>query len=303
MAIERARVNAFVKPWGAADLRPWSKAGHDGILIGELRYDRCGAAAPEPQLMLKLLFTGQPLSIQVHPGDEYARSIGLPNGKTEAWYVLSAAPGAKVALGLTRRLKPQQIRQAVDDGSIADLVHWQDAHAEDVFHVPAGTIHAIGAGLVIAEIQQRSDATFRLFDHGRRRELHIERAIAAADAGPAETGAAPSRLADERAVLVSNAHFVFERLQLPPGTAWCLDAQQETWLLIAAGDGTAGSINVSPGTAIFAQSDSINIHAGPAGMVCLAAYTAGGPAPQLQQRFGSAGMPLPPASRQLEHTP
>ena len=301
MAIERACANAFVKPWGIADLRPWSWAGHDGILIGELRYERCSTAAPEPQLMLKLLFTGQPLSIQVHPGDEYARSIGLPNGKTEAWYVLNAAPGAKAALGLTRQLTPKQFREAVDGGSIAELVRWQDVSANDSFHVPAGTIHAIGAGLVIAEIQQRSDATFRLFDHGRSRELHTEHAIAAAGAGPAEIQAAPSHLTDQRTLLVSNAHFVFERIALAAGTTWSLDAERETWLLIIAGDGTAGPVSVSAGDAIFAQSDSISLNTGPAGMVCLAAYTAGGQLPQLQQHLSNAH--IPPASRQLEHTP
>ena len=116
--------------------------------------------------------------------------MGLPNGKTEAWYVLSAAPGAKVAVGLDRRLTQQQLRQAVDDGSISDRVVWRTVFPDDAISVPAGTIHAIGAGLVIAEIQQRSDATFRLFDHGRQRELHIERAIAVADAGPAHCSGA-----------------------------------------------------------------------------------------------------------------
>lgn len=302
MAIERARVNAFLKPWGIADLRPWSRAGHDGVLIGELRYERCSAAAPEPALMLKLLFTGQPLSIQVHPGDEFARSIGLPSGKTEAWYILGAAPGAKVALGLTRRLTPQQLREAVNDGSIAELVHWQDVSVDGIFQVPAGTIHAIGAGVVIAEIQQRSDATFRLFDYGRQRELHVERALAVAEAGPAEIRVAPRHFTDQRTLLVSNAHFMFEKIRLPPGSTWCLDAQRETWLLIAAGDGAAGSISVSAGDAIFTEADSIHIDAGAAGMVCLAAYTAGGAVPRLQQRLGSAGK-HPPASLPLEHAP
>ena len=146
-------------------------------------------------------------------------SMGLPNGKTEAWYVLSAAPGAKVALGLKRRLTPQQLREAVDDGSISDLVVWQAVSPDDVIFVPAGTIHAIGAGLVIAEIQQRSDATFRLFDHGRQRELHIESAIAVADAGPAHFQMRPNRLTDERTLLVSNPHFVFERIDLAPNSS------------------------------------------------------------------------------------
>ena len=97
--------------------------------IGEIWYERPGKPASDPSLLLKLLFTSQPLSIQVHPDDAYAQSMGLPNGKTEAWYVLSAAPGAKVALGLKQRLTPQQLREAVDDGSIADLVAWRAVSA------------------------------------------------------------------------------------------------------------------------------------------------------------------------------
>ena len=93
-------------------------------------------AAADPSLLLKLLFTSQPLSIQVHPDDAFAHSMGLPNGKTEAWYVLSAAPEAKVALGLSRRLTPQQLRAAIDDGSISDLIVWRAVSADDVIFVP-----------------------------------------------------------------------------------------------------------------------------------------------------------------------
>ena len=121
MAIEHARARAVPKPWGVEDLRPWSNARHDGDAIGEIWYERPGNGAADPSLLLKLLFTSQPLSIQVHPDDAFAHSMGLPNGKTEAWYVLSAAPEAKVALGLSRRLTPQQLREAIDDGSISDL--------------------------------------------------------------------------------------------------------------------------------------------------------------------------------------
>src|SRR5208283_836221 len=154
-----------------------------------------------PSLLLKLLFTSQPLSIQVHPNDVFARSMGLPNGKTEAWYILSAARDAKVALGLSRRLTPQQLRNAIDDGTISDLVVWHTVSANDVVFVPAGTIHAIGPGLVIAELQQRSDATFRLFDFGRRRELQIENSIVVANAGPADFQVRPSQLTAERRML------------------------------------------------------------------------------------------------------
>jgi mannose-6-phosphate isomerase len=286
MAIEHARAHTLPKPWGVVDLRPFSNARHDGNAIGEIWYERPGRAAADPSLLLKLLFTSQPLSIQVHPDDAYAQSIGLRNGKTEAWYVLSAAPEAKVALGLKHRLTPQQLRQAVDEGSISDLVVWQAMSPGDSIFVPAGTIHAIGAGLVIAEIQQRSDATFRLFDHGRQRELHIENAIAVADAGPADFRVIPTRLTDTRTLLISNAHFIFERIDLAPNSAWCLEAEQETWLLVVNGSGRAGSFGVATGDAVFAQSDRVNLHAGTIGLVGLVAYTGVGLVPDLLQRLG-----------------
>jgi mannose-6-phosphate isomerase len=289
MAIELARTQALPRPWGVDNLSPWSNAVHDAVPIGEIWYERPDNPKPTPSLLLKLLFTSEPLSIQVHPDDAYAQSMGLPNGKTEAWYVLSAAPGAKVAVGLDRRLTQPQLRQAVDDGSISDLVVWRTVAPDDAISVPAGTIHAIGAGLVIAEIQQRSDATFRLFDHGRQRELHIERAIAAADAGPARAWVRANRLSDERTLLVTGSHFVLERLDLAPGSSWCLEAKRETWLLVLSGDAVAGSFDVAAADAVFAQSDHVDIRAGKTGMVGLVAYTGIGPIPHLLRRLAHVG--------------
>jgi mannose-6-phosphate isomerase len=285
MAIERAQVRALPRPWGVVDLMPWSNAGHNGVAIGELWYERPTRGPPDPSLLLKLLFTSEALSIQVHPDDALARSMGLPNGKTEAWYILSAAPGAKIALGLKHRLTQQQLRDAVEDGSIADLVVWKTAEPGDVIRVPAGTIHAIGAGLVIAEIQQRSNATFRLFDHGRKRELHIENAVAAAKAEPAHLRVRPNKLTDQRTLLVSNSHFVLERIDLSPDSHWCLEAKRETWFLVVSGDGVASSFDVAPADAVFAQSDRINLHAGTSGMAGLAAYAGIGPIPRLLRRL------------------
>jgi mannose-6-phosphate isomerase len=282
MTIEQAIAHSLPKPWGVADPRPWSSAGRDDNTIGEIWYERSGSAAAAPALLLKLLFTSQPLSIQVHPGDAYAQSIGLPNGKTEAWYVLSAEPQSKVALGLNRSLTPQEMRHAADDGSISDLMVWQEVRAGDTIFVPAGTIHAIGAGLVIAEIQQRSDATFRLFDHGRGRELHIDSALAVADAGPAEIQIAPSRLTDNRTLLASNALFTFEKIDLAPNSVWCLEAKRETWLLVVRGGARTESFDVAMGDAVFAQSDRVNIRANAAGLSGLLAYT-GGLVPEVLQ--------------------
>jgi mannose-6-phosphate isomerase len=283
MAIEHARARALPKPWGVEDLRPWSTARPDGDAIGEIWYERPDNGTVDPSLLLKLLFTSEPLSIQVHPDDTFAHAMGLPNGKTEAWYVLSAAPKAKVALGLSRRLTPQQLREAIDDGSIADLVVWHTVSAGDAIFVPAGTIHAIGAGLVIAELQQRSDTTFRLFDHGRNRELHIESAVLAADAGPANFHVRPSQVTAERSLLVSSPHFAFERIELAPNSSWYLEAKRETWLLVLSGSANAGSLDIAAGDALFAQADRIDIHPGAIGMVGLVGYTGSGPLARLLQ--------------------
>ena len=97
MTIEHASVHVARKPWGVAELHPWSGIDGSGDAVGELRFQRVDKAAPDPALLFKLLFTSEPLSIQVHPDDAFARSIGLPNGKTEAWYILAATPDARLA--------------------------------------------------------------------------------------------------------------------------------------------------------------------------------------------------------------
>jgi mannose-6-phosphate isomerase len=300
MAIELARTQALPRPWGVVDLGCWGHTAHDAVPIGEVWYERPGKPTSMPSLLLKLLFTSEPLSIQVHPDDVYAHSIGLPNGKSEAWYVLSAAPGAKVAVGLDRRLTRQQLRQAVDDGSIADLVAWRTVAPGDAISVPAGTIHVIGAGLVIAEIQQRSDATFRLFDHGRQRELHIERAITVADAGPARGRVRQNRLSDERTLLVSGPHFVLERIELAPESNWRLEAKRETWLLVLNGGAVAGSFDVAIADTVFAQSDRVDIRVGKSGMVGLLAYTGIGPIPQMLRHLAQVG---PAETKRLQDAP
>lgn len=293
MPIEHAAIRLVGKPWGSADLRPWSDLRDDGAAIGELWFERADPTAPAPALLLKLLFTTAPLSIQVHPDDDFARSIGLAHGKTEAWYILSADAGAKVALGLTRRLDARQLRAAVGDGSIADLVSWRAVATGDALLVQAGTIHAVGAGLVLAEIQQRSDATFRLFDYGSRRELHPDRAVAAATPGPATRQPASRRLSDSRTLLVASPDFVLERIAVAPASRWHLDAAHETWLLVLAGQARIGAVSASIGEAIFLDGEQATLDAGPDGLTALLAYAAAAVDPTLLQEMEgrSAGLP------------
>ena len=266
MAFELACVRLVRKPWGNTDLRPWSVLHHDGDAIGELWFQRADINAPDPALLLKLLFTTEPLSIQVHPDDAFAHSIGLAHGKSEAWYILSAMPGAKVAVGLKRQLTAPQLRASIEDGSIADLVQWHGVRKDDVIFVPAGTIHAIGAGLVVAEIQQRSDVTFRLYDYGRQRELHVENAVAAANAGPAEFQSVHRRLTDARTLLVASPHFVLERIDLSPNSNWELHAAHETWVLVLDGHARVGLTNALVGDAIFLEADRISMKVGSHGL-------------------------------------
>jgi mannose-6-phosphate isomerase len=286
--MELASIKAVPKPWGSTDLRPWSNSGQSGLPIGELWFERADEMAPEPALLLKLLFTEQPLSIQVHPDDDYARSIGLPHGKTEAWYIVSAHPGAQVALGLTRSLTRIELRAAIEHGSIPDLVHWQDVAPDDTLLVPAGTIHAIGAGLVIAEIQQRSDATFRLFDYERHRQLHIDDAVGAAIAAPAAAQIKPVRLSEARRVLEANRYFLLEQIDLPPDSRWELDADGEVWLLVLAGEAMLGPIGAGPGEAVFLEAHSVTVRAGRSGLKGLVAYVASAPASGLLRPLDAA---------------
>jgi mannose-6-phosphate isomerase len=272
MAIEHASVQAVRKPWGVADLRPWSGMDGSADAIGELWFRRADQDAPAPALLLKLLFTREPLSIQVHPDDAFARSIGLPNGKTEAWYILSAQPDARIAVGLKRHLTPQQLRAAIGDGSIAGLTQWRPVMKDDIVFVPAGTIHAIGAGIVLAEIQQHSDATFRLFDYGRQRELHEDNAVAVSDAGPIQAQCGARRLTAERTVLIANPHFVLERIELAANSTWSLKADRETWILVIKGHARIGAADTTVGDAIFVEADRAGIEVGPDGMSGLIAY-------------------------------
>jgi mannose-6-phosphate isomerase len=168
--------------WGTTSLEPWfpdAPAQESGLPIGEVWFE-----TPEVPLLVKFLFTEKDLSVQVHPDDAYAALHHQSPGKTEMWHVLAAQKGAKIAAGFREPVTPEQVRAGALDGSIVKLLEWFEARAGDTFFIPAGTVHAIGAGLTICEIQQRSDVTYRLYDYGRLRELHLDSAMAVSRLGP-----------------------------------------------------------------------------------------------------------------------
>lgn len=294
MPIERASVRVAHKPWGRSDLKPWSRIDGRHDAVGELWFERAAKEAPIPALLLKLLFTSAPLSIQVHPDDTFARAMGMPNGKSEAWYIVSAIPGAQVGVGLKQPATPEELRAAIRDGSIVELVHWRPVAKGDVIFIPAGTIHAVGAGIVLAEIQQNSDATFRLFDYGRSRELHEDSGVAAAEAGPIQAQGEPFRLTAARTVLIASEHFVLERVDLAGGSNWALLAEPETWMLALDGHATIGPAALSVGEAIFAADSRAGIEVGTNGLTALIAYAANAPIDSLLRRLDAPSPHLSP---------
>ena len=177
---------SVAKPWGREVLpAPFDAAGER---IGEIWFE------PPPafdDLLIKYIFTSEALSVQVHPSDAETEAKGLGRqGKEECWLVIDAEPGAKLGIGFDKPLDPDAMRAAALDGSIEHLMTWHPVQAGDFFYIPAGTVHAIGAGVSLIEVQQNSDITYRLYDYGRPRKLHLDDGIAVANG---ETYADPRR--------------------------------------------------------------------------------------------------------------
>jgi mannose-6-phosphate isomerase len=169
------------KPWGRTDI-PARFATPAGERIGEIWFEHPQGDALA--LMIKYLFTSERLSVQVHPNDAQAQASGHPHGKEEMWIVLAAEPGATLGVGLTHPVDADALRAAALDGSIEHLLDWRPVAAGDVIYNPAGTIHALGAGITVIEVQQAVDLTYRLYDYGRPRELHLDAGLAVAKGAP-----------------------------------------------------------------------------------------------------------------------
>jgi mannose-6-phosphate isomerase len=155
-----------------------------GDLVGEKVFNRFGTEFP---LLVKVIDAAQDLSIQVHPDDELAQRRGMPQGKTEMWYVMQADPGARLISGFRRDTTPEEYTAALHGGHLTDLLHAEEPEAGDVYFIPAGRVHALGKGLMVAEIQQTSDCTYRIYDYdrvdkdGKKRQLHTAEAMDAID--------------------------------------------------------------------------------------------------------------------------
>ena len=196
---------------------------HGRELLGGAVFDRYGGEFP---LLVKLLDAHRDLSIQVHPDDAYARTKRLGNyGKMEAWFVLSSENG-RIACGLKPGVDRSEFVNAIDNNRVSDAVEFYEARPGDVVFIPPGTVHALCAGVMVYEVQQSSDVTFRIYDYNRQgadgkpRELHVDDALAVIDfEGPRRNPVASSTLPSAgsgQTLLIESEHFRLERF-IPSG--------------------------------------------------------------------------------------
>jgi mannose-6-phosphate isomerase len=219
------------KVWGSTRLEPLFPNSQNKI--GEVWFE----GVDNLPLLIKFLFTTEKLSIQVHPDDAYALIHHNSRGKTEMWYVLAAEPGAQIAAGFRETITPQRLREASLSGEIENLMQWFDAAPGDIFYIPAGTVHAIGAGLTLCEIQQHSDVTYRLHDYGRPRELHLDRGIEVSHLGPCPARRKPVQ-DSQNEPLVSSPHFTTSRLCISKATKDIHYSNASEFLIMIEGSGT-----------------------------------------------------------------
>jgi mannose-6-phosphate isomerase len=216
--------------WGSTRLSPYFP--DSASRIGEVWFTP-GAAYP---VLVKFIFTSERLSVQVHPDDAYAQRHEQSPGKTEMWHILDAQPGASIAIGFREEVSPDRLTEAIDDGSVERLLNWIPVAAGQTFFTPAGVVHAIGAGVTLCEIQQNSDVTYRIFDYGRGRELHVAKALDVVESGPYD---------GIRHMPVTCEYFVTEMLFLKPGET--VKSRADGLLIGLSGNGTVAGQQFSQG--------------------------------------------------------
>jgi mannose-6-phosphate isomerase len=274
------------RPWGRKDLRPWyadtgtTEPVGEAWLTGPESVVETGAFAgktlaavaaeageallgagggAEFPLLVKLLFPNDKLSVQVHPDDAHAQAMGQLRGKTECWYVLEAEPGATIALGLKPGATVDAVRAAIAAGTMEDRMEWVPVEVGDMVFVDAGTVHAIGPGVVLLETQQTSDTTFRMYDYGRPRELHVEQALRVMKTKTAAGKVAP-RAMDGFVRLIEQKYFVVDRYEVAAGGEVAVPGTQPGTLVALSGEAMVkgrddGEIEMFPGRAVVVPAD------------------------------------------------
>lgn len=286
------------RPWGTCDLSPFypnhkfeKKIGEawlsgddckvaNGPLAGkslaqlseQFQRELVGESARDARrfpLLLKFLFPHEKLSVQVHPDDAQAVRVGQPWGKTECWYVAHAKPGSQIALGLKPGVSAAQLEEAIHQKTAEDLLNWINVYAGDMIYVAGGTVHTLGPGSVIVETQQQSDTTYRLYDYGRPRELHLKDGIAAVKekvrsgkvVRPAPTHLPGSE--NRHAALVAAPYFVVDIFETkdPLRLATGDDSQRSSVQILVAIEGCGVVETVGADAVTFAKGDAVVVPA------------------------------------------
>ncbi len=236
MTATKLKAHYVEKIWGRSDI-PNLPASLQGRAVGEIWYE--GPAADPLPLLIKTIYTREKLSIQVHPDDAYGQSHGVSGGKEECWYILDAEPGASLGIGTIVPMDAETLRRSALNGELEQLVDWKPVAPGDFYFIPAGTVHAIGAGISLVEVQQNVDITYRLYDYGRPRELHLEDGVAVSKAAP-YTREAVRRQIGETAVLLNEGPFKVQLRHLAAHDTLDLIGEQY-WVMALRGRGHFGA--------------------------------------------------------------
>lgn len=243
------------KPWGRLAL-PATFGTAGPRPIGEIWYEDETGSDDLP-LLVKYIFTSERLSIQVHPDDSAARAVGLPGGKEEIWYILDCEPDARLGIGLTRPLSAEAFRAAALDGSIEQWIDWKPVRPGDCYFIPAGTVHAIGAGIMLAEIQQNVDVTYRLYDYGRPRDLHLDQGQAVSRLLPYDRPVIHAPLGQDVGMLSPpDAPFRLELRHWSAGETVRLPDADHIWFTPLDGNGTVDEAPWAKGDCWLLDSES-----------------------------------------------
>ena len=244
-------VRAVEKPWGKASL-PEPFAQPQGEPIGEIWFE---PPAQLPELLAKYIFTSEALSVQVHPSDAQTLTAGIGRqGKEECWLIVDAEPGAVLGIGFRQPVDAEAMRKGALDGNIEDMLQWHPAKAGDFFYIPANTVHAIGAGISLIEVQQNSDITYRLYDYGRPRELHLDDGLKVAKGEPYPARFSTHIGMTENARLVDGPLFRLDQVAGQPAADTFAGYEKGPVLAIPRrGDVRIGSEIVSPGDCALAK--------------------------------------------------
>lgn len=258
--------------WGRTNLTPfYTETGLSGpvgeawltgpdsiVASGEMAGRTLAEVLPDFPLLIKILFPDDKLSVQVHPDDEQARELGLERGKTECWYVLQADPGATVACGLRSGTAVEDLRAAIEAGTLEERMTWIEVAPGDMIFVDAGTVHAIGPGMTLLEVQQTCDVTYRLYDYGRPRELHLEQGLAVVKPYT-RAGKVKPHQRDGYTRLIETEYFLVDLFDLPAGQAYELEIQGIGCIAGLHGSGAVNETRFVAGEAVVIPDGSVTM--------------------------------------------